>query len=74
METIETQLKFCGQRILLESTGDKQIDADLRQLFYDDYQKSGPLEMTRPDVQRVLTWIEEKQIESGLFENQTRDG
>lgn len=51
---IDTGHKWFGRKILLESTGDSQIDKDLVALFTDEWDGSGPLEMSRPDVRRVL--------------------
>lgn len=53
-ESFYTGLSFCGQKILLESAGDKKIDAALKSTFKDDYRRTAPLRMAREDVQIVL--------------------
>lgn len=57
---IKTGHDFFGQRIFLESTGNVQIDNDLKQLFGDSYSRTRPLEMSRADCKRVLAWAKEK--------------
>lgn len=53
---IDTGIKFCGRRVLIESSGNAQIDKDIRQIFRDDFFKSCPLSMSRGDIQRVLAY------------------
>lgn len=53
---INTGIKFFGQKILIESTGIEDVDAAMKQLFYDDYKNTASLDMIRKDVQLVLAW------------------
>jgi len=66
---IYTGIKFFGQKIMVESTGDKNIDAAIKSVFVDDYQKTAPLQMDREDVQIALAWSrdEQKAGQLGLF-------
>lgn len=64
-----TVFKFFGQKVFIESTGNKQIDADLKVLFMDSYITKKPVEMRREDVKRVLAWSAEARLGQGaLFE------
>ena len=69
------------QKIFIESTGDKEIDAALKSTFHDQFHRTKPLRMTRADVQTVLAWrnkklgidtgvpvAEQKQGQKGLWE------
>jgi hypothetical protein len=53
---IDTGIKFFTQRIFIESTGDEETDVALKSVFYDDYNKTSPLELRREDVQKCLAW------------------
>jgi len=53
---IDTGHKWFGQKILLESTGDQETDEALVSLFTDEWDGSGPLEISRPDSQIALAW------------------
>lgn len=54
---INTGLKYCRQRILLTSTGDDTVDAALKSMFIDDWNKTAPLSMSRSDVACVCAWM-----------------
>lgn len=58
--TIKTGIKFFGQSILIESSGDGDVDEALKTLFVDGYNKTAPLYIKRPDSQIVLEWLKEK--------------
>ena len=51
---IDTNIKFFGQRVYLESTGDKKVDMALKRVFHDDYRRTAPLDMERADVKIIL--------------------
>ena len=53
---IDTNIKFFGQRVYLESTGDKKVDMALKRVFHDDYRRTAPLDMERADVKIILEW------------------
>jgi len=57
---IDTGLKYLGQKILLESSGRKDIDKALKSTFRDDYRRTAPLEIAREDVQILLKWHNKK--------------
>lgn len=57
---IDTGIKFFSQKILIESTGDDEVDAAIKTLFHDDYRKTAPLSINRPDSRIVLAWIKKK--------------
>ena len=56
MKAENTGIKFFSQRILIESTGNLEVDKAMKSVFYDDYNKTAPLDMSREDVQIVLRW------------------
>jgi len=49
--------KFFGQKVGIEKTDNPQIDEDLKVLFMDSYINKKPVEMSGPDVQRVMEWM-----------------
>ena len=54
---IDTGIKFFGLRILLDSTGEPEVDKAAKSVFKDDYMKTAPLTIAmRPDVQLLLSW------------------
>jgi len=50
-----TKIRFFGQKILIESSGDKEIDKALRSAFEDSYWRTG-ISARRFDVQLLLNW------------------
>ena len=58
IDTIYTGTKLFRQKILIESTGDKAVDAAFKTIFHDQYHRTAPLEMRRADVQLVLNWTD----------------
>ena len=52
-----TGLRICGQKIFIESTRDQDVDVALKSVFYSDYRKNKPLDMSRDDVKIVLEWM-----------------
>lgn len=57
VNTIYTGIKFCRRKVLIESTGDKEVDAALKKIFHDKFHCTAPLTMARDDVQFVLAWM-----------------
>jgi len=55
--TINTGIKFCGLKIMIESSGDPEIDAAIKTMFKDQYLKTAPLRMERRDVSLVIGWM-----------------
>lgn len=53
---IDTGLQFFGLKIWLDSTGDTEIDKAAKSVFNDDYNKTAPLNISRPDVKLILEW------------------
>lgn len=53
--TINTGIKFFGLKILLESTGDKEIDKAAKTAFDAAYWVASP-PASRPDVRLMLEW------------------
>jgi len=53
---IATKEKFFGQKIYLESSGNKLVDESLCSVFRDHYNKTAPLTMDREDVRTILDW------------------
>lgn len=73
--TIYTGSKWLGRKILIESSGDEEIDDALKSTFHDKFHGTRPLDMWRADVKLVLKYQAEgvsakKQPNSeiGLFE------
>jgi len=64
-DRIYTGIKFFGRKVFVEGFGDEVADAALKQLFYDSYTRTRPLEMRRPESQIVL---EAAKKQKGLFE------
>jgi hypothetical protein len=60
-ETIYTGIRWFGHKVFLESSGDRVFDGALKRMFVKDYHKSGPLEISDPDVQLCLKAKEAKQ-------------
>ena len=61
VNTVYTGLKFFGQKIYVESTGDAEVDTAMKTVFKDDYRRTAPLRMQRRDVSLVLGWYYDKQ-------------
>jgi len=53
---IDTGIKYFGQKIFIESTGNNMVDEALKTVFHDDFYRTAPLEMRRIDAQIVLRW------------------
>ena len=53
-ETIDTGIKFFGQRVLLEKSRDEVFDNAVKRYFVKDYNKSGPLLVNDLDGQICL--------------------
>ena len=53
---IFTGTALCGQKIYLEGTGKRNVDAAYKSVFHDWVHKTASLEMTREDVQIILEW------------------
>jgi len=51
-----TGSKFFGLKIWIDSTGRKDVDEAMLQVFHDNYHRTAPLGMNRPVVQLVLAW------------------
>ena len=51
---------FFGQKIFIESTGDKDVDKAIKATFHDNYHKTAPLKIARDDVQLALNWRNKK--------------
>ncbi len=64
-QMIYTGIKYFGQKIFIESTGDELVDSALKSTFEDDYRRTGPIEIRREDVQIVLNWSKRQ---GSLFE------
>lgn len=43
-----------------EAGGDDEVDAAIKTLFHDDYRKTAPLSINRPDSQIVLAWMKDR--------------
>lgn len=54
---IKTGQKFFGLKIMLDSTGIDEVDAALKTMFKDQYRRTAPLSVLRPDCQVVLAWV-----------------
>jgi hypothetical protein len=53
---IYTGIKFFGLKVWLDSTGELEMDEAAKSVFRDDYRKTAPLEISRPDVKLILEW------------------
>ncbi|KKK77348.1 hypothetical protein LCGC14_2854530 [marine sediment metagenome] len=58
-DIIFTGIRFFGQKIYIESTRDSKVDEALVSVFKDDYRKTSPLDMNRPDSKVILEWLNE---------------
>ena len=74
-ETIYTGTKWLGQRVLIESSGDEDVDDALKSTFHDYLHRTRALDMWRADVKLVLEYsrrgvpvAEAKAGQMGLFE------
>lgn len=59
-DQIYTKLRWCGQRIYIEATDNKFVNAALVTTFKDDWRKTAPLDMSRADVKLVTAWARNK--------------
>ena len=59
---IYTGIKFFGQKIFLESSGEKETDAALKSVFWDSYHRTAPLRMMRRDVSLLVGRLYEGQV------------
>lgn len=57
---IYTGTKWLGQKVLIDSSGDKEIDAALKSTFHDRFHRTAPLDMWREDVQIVIKYQNDK--------------
>ena len=60
LEPIYTGIRYCRRKILIESTGDGEVDAALKEAFLRDYRHTGANEMWRPHVKRLMLWMQEE--------------
>ena len=54
---IKTGQKFFGLKVMLDSTGVDEVDKAIKTLFHDQYNRTAPLLMSRPDSQIVMAWV-----------------
>lgn len=53
---INTGIKFFGQKILIESTGDRRTDRAFKETFCEMYGLSGPPPTRMTDVKRLMSY------------------
>lgn len=72
---IYTGSHWLCQKIFIESTGDKEVDAALKSTFHDHFHRTKPLRMAREDVQTALAWRNKKlKIETGVSVAEQKQG
>ncbi len=61
-DMIYTGVRYCRRKILIESTGDDEVDAALKEMWLRDYGHTGrgANEMWRPHCKIVMAWMEAK--------------
>jgi len=66
--TINTGIKFFGIRVLLESTGDKEIDKAAKEAFGFGYWMAS-LPVSRPCIRKMIEWSKRSRNkgQEGLF-------
>jgi len=56
-DIIDTGIRYCRQKVLLTSTGDKIVDDAIKTMFVRDFNRTGPNETRDPICQIVLAWM-----------------
>ncbi len=55
---IDTGIRYCRQKVMLTSTGDKMVDEALKTMFVRDFRRTGPNRIKDPICQLVLAWMD----------------
>ncbi len=73
-DMIYTGVRYCRRKILIESTGDPEVDAALKEMWLRDYTHvgRGANEMWRPHCKTVMAWMTKHDAETDATREQKK--
>ena len=71
---IYTGIRYCRRKILIESTGDPEVDAALKEMYLCDYHHlgRGANELWRPRCKTVMAWMTKHDAETDAKREQKK--
>ena len=69
---IDTGIRYCRQKVMLTSIGDKMVDEAIKTMFVRDFRSTGANEMWRPFCRIVFAWMKKHDAETDAKREQKK--